>query len=121
MSQHLPPGVYISEIEVGSKSIEGVGTSTAAFLGQTQKGPVEPQLVTSWAEYQNLFGGTFGAGKFLPYAVAGFFENGGERCYIVRVVSAAAVVSEKKCQLPRPSGSSRRQSANRPETAHRLT
>jgi phage tail sheath protein FI len=100
MVPHLPPGVYISEIEVGPTSIEGVGTNTAAFLGQTQKGPVEPQLVTSWAEYQNLFGGTFGIGKFLPYAVAGFFENGGKRCYIARVVSSAVTVSETKNSNP---------------------
>ena len=43
---YLHPGVYIEEIPSGSKPIEGVGTSTAVFVGYTTKGPIgEPELI----------------------------------------------------------------------------
>ncbi len=81
------PGVFIEEIGSQPKPIEGVGTSTAAFLGETQTGPNSPTLITSWLKFQTVFGGYFGADKYLPYAVEGFFLNGGQRCYICRVTN----------------------------------
>jgi phage tail sheath protein FI len=86
MPEYLTPGVYIEEFEIGAKPIEGVSTSTAGFLGETERGPTYPQLVTSFPEYKRLFGGFFGATKFLPYAVDGFFGNGGKRVFIARIV-----------------------------------
>jgi uncharacterized protein len=88
MAEYLSPGVYIEEFEIGAKPIEGVSTSTAGFLGETERGPTVPTLVTSWLEYQRIFGGYFGEDKYLPYAVQGFFENGGSRCFIGRIVKA---------------------------------
>lgn len=88
MPEYLSPGVYVEEIEIGAKPIEGVGTSTAGFLGEAERGPTTPWLVTSFLQYQRLFGGFFGADKYLPYAVQGFFDNGGQRCYIGRIVKA---------------------------------
>jgi uncharacterized protein len=41
--------------------------------------------VESWSEYTRLYGRFEGPG-LLPYAVASFFENGGARAYIVRIV-----------------------------------
>ena len=79
MPEYLHPGVYIEEIERGPKPIEGVPTSTAAFIGETERGPTKPRLVTSYKDYQRWFGGVFGDTKFMPYAVNGFFENGGKR------------------------------------------
>jgi len=87
MPEYLTPGVYVEEIEIGAKPIEGVSTSTAAFLGETERGPTYPQLVTSFPEYKRLFGEFFGQTKFMPAAVDGFFANGGQRCFIVRIVS----------------------------------
>ena len=86
MPEYLTPGVYIEEFEIGAKPIEGVSTSTAVFLGEAERGPTYPQLVTSFPEYKRLFGGFFGETKYLPYAVDGFFTNGGKRCYIARIV-----------------------------------
>jgi hypothetical protein len=86
MPEYLTPGVYIEEIEIGAKPIEGVSTSTAAFLGEAERGPTYPALVTSFLEYKRMFGGFFGETKYLPYAVDGFFGNGGKRCYIARIV-----------------------------------
>lgn len=96
MPEYLAPGVYVEEIEIGAKPIEGVSTSTAGFLGQTERGPTTPRLVTSWLEYQRLFGSYFGSNQYLPYAVEGFFKNGGQRCYIARVVKSDATTSSLK-------------------------
>ncbi|XHH09599.1 MAG: phage tail sheath family protein [Candidatus Bathyarchaeia archaeon] len=75
----------MQEITVAPKPIKGVNTSTVAFLGETQKCPVAPTLIISWMQFQTVYGGYFGEEKFLPYAVEGFFLNGGQRCYIRRV------------------------------------
>ena len=93
MPEYLQPGVYIEEIERGPRPIEGVPTSTAAILGETERGPVHPRLVTSYAEYRRWFGGPFGADKYMPDAVNGFFENGGKRAYICRIVKKAAATA----------------------------
>jgi uncharacterized protein len=90
MPEYLSPGVYIEEFEVGAKPIEGVSTSTVGFLGEAERGPTRPRLVTSWLDYQRLFGSYFGATQYLPYAVKGFFDNGGLRCYVARIVKTAA-------------------------------
>lgn len=94
MPEYLHPGVYIEEIERGPKPIEGVPTSTAAFIGETERGPTKPRLVTSYKDYQRWFGGVFGDDKFMPYAVNGFFENGGKRLYVCRVTDDAAKPAE---------------------------
>lgn len=84
MPEYLSPGVYIEEVDMGAKPIEGVSTSTAGFLGQVKRGPVKPQFVTSFAGFQNLYGG-FHKDYYLPYIVDGFFRNGGQRCFIGRI------------------------------------
>ena len=81
----IKPGVFVQKIRIQPQSIEGVSTSTAAFLGETQTGPTTPTLITSFAEYQRIFGGHFGVDKYLPYAVEGFFVNGGKRCFVSSV------------------------------------
>jgi phage tail sheath protein FI len=90
MPEYLRPGVYIEEIERGPRPIEGVPTSTAAFLGAAERGSIQPRLVTSYKEYQRNFGGVFDPNAFLPYAVGGFFENGGKRLYVCRLVGQNA-------------------------------
>lgn len=90
MPEYLSPGVYVEEISTGPKPIEGVSTSTAGFVGIAERGPERPTLVTSWLEYQRYFGGHDRDRSFLPFAVEGFFRNGGKRCYVARVASATA-------------------------------
>ena len=80
MPEYLAPGVYVEEIERGPQPIEGVPTSTAAFIGETERGSSEPSLVASEEEFRH----GFGAGPFLPDAVQGFFENGGKRLFVCR-------------------------------------
>lgn len=89
MPEYLAPGIYIEEISIGAKPIEGVSTSTAGFLGQTERGPVELRLVTGFGQYQRLYGG-FIDSSYLAYAVDGFFRNGGQRCYIGRILGKDA-------------------------------
>lgn len=81
----LHPGLYLQEI-AGESPIEGVSTSTAAFVGVAEKGPIgESGFVTSWKNFQEIYGGYL-ENSYLAYAVRGFFENGGVRAYISRVV-----------------------------------
>jgi phage tail sheath protein FI len=94
MPEYLHPGVYIEEIERGPRPIEGVPTSTAALLGEAERGPITPRLVTSYKDYQRWFGDVFAPTKFLPYAANGFFENGGKRAFICRLVGDGSPVSE---------------------------
>ena len=94
MAEYLHPGVYIEEIERGPRPIEGVPTSTVAILGEAERGPITPRLVTSYKEYQCWFGDVFDSNKFLPYAVNGFFENGGKRGFICRLVGDGATTAE---------------------------
>ena len=84
MSKYLSPGVYIEEVSAGPKPIAGVPTSTAAFLGRAERGPVHaPVRLTSWNDYVDRYGGWLDEG-FLPESVFGFFENGGSACFVVR-------------------------------------
>ena len=39
MPQYLSPGVYVEEVDSGSRPIEGVGTAVAAFVGLATRGP----------------------------------------------------------------------------------
>lgn len=99
MPEYLHPGVYIEEIERGPRPIEGVPTSTAALIGEAERGSTTPRLITSYKDYQRWFGDVFGDTKFLPYAANGFYENGGKRAFICRLVgdgssTASAVFGE---------------------------
>jgi len=100
MPVYQTPGVYVEEIP-GTPPIVGVGTSTAAIIGEVAnsatmpdkpdgsgkyvKAPVnEPRLVTNWLQFVVQFGEIQGGNKLLALAVNGFFLNGGTRCYVVR-------------------------------------
>ena len=83
--------------------MEGVGTSTAGFVGLAEKGPVGgvPQLVTNFADFRRKYGGflsenEFGEYRFLAYAVEHFFINGGTRAFISRVAPSSAKCAEAK-------------------------
>jgi phage tail sheath protein FI len=93
MPSYLSPGVYVEEVPSSSASLSAGATAIAAFVGFTERAPkddandpdgLKPRLVTSWAQYEALYGG-FSPGTMLPHSVYGWFNNGGSVCYIVRV------------------------------------
>lgn len=93
------PGVYIVEEQRGTRPIEAVGTSMAAFIGITaeasrketdpetgQRRVVESRLnqatlISNWTQFVDIFG-DFVPGAYLPEAVYGYFANGGGPCYV---------------------------------------
>lgn len=107
MATYSRPGVYIEE------SLNPLATlnadpsdSIAAFVGTSAGGgPMGPLLVTSWTQYQALFGGVSGASDDLAYALFNFFSNGGGSAYVVRAANAnatAATLSINGTQTPTP-------------------
>jgi phage tail sheath protein FI len=82
---YLSPGVYVEEVDRGSKPIEGVGTAVAAFIGFAERGPVgQPTLVTNWSQFTTTFG-SFVKGSYLAASVYGYFNNGGGVAYVTRL------------------------------------
>jgi phage tail sheath protein FI len=106
MPEYLAPGVYVEETSFRSKSIEGVSTTTTAFIGPTLKGPYGdvPELLTSFGDFERIYGGLDninGQTNYLAHAVKAFFDNGGSRLYVSRVVP----VDETTGDLAPPEGS----------------
>lgn len=102
MPEYFSPGVYVEEYDNGPRSIEGVGTSTAGFIGLAEKGPVvgAPLLCTNFKDFTRQFGGflnefSFGEYRFLANSVEQFFVNGGTRCFVTRVAPADAKAASK--------------------------
>ncbi len=101
MAEYLSPGVYVEEYDNSPRSIEGVGTSTAGFVGMAVRGATKgaPSLITNFAEFQRAFGGylsvfTHGEYRYLAGSVEQFFANGGTRCYVARVAAPDACVAK---------------------------
>ena len=87
------PGVYVEEIASGVRSITGVATSIAAFIGWAPQGPVNhAQLILSWADFNRQFGG-LDARSVLGYSVSQFFANGGQQAYIIRLAAGTGTGS----------------------------
>jgi phage tail sheath protein FI len=92
---YFAPGVYVEEIDRGSRPIEGISTAVAGFVGFTEdiRGgaePFKPMLVTNWTQYLKYFARPNSHGftdfdAYLPFAVYGYFMNGGGRCWITSI------------------------------------
>jgi hypothetical protein len=102
MPEYLAPGVYVEETSFRAKSIEGVSTSTTAFVGPTRKGPTsgEPVLITSFGDFQRIFGGfenlDFGSGEvpnYIAHGVRNYFDNGGARLFMARVFNGGGGIA----------------------------
>ena len=84
------PGVYIEEIPSGVRTIAGVPTSIAAFVGRARRGPLdEPVTITGFADFERRFGGLW-LESTMSYAVRDFFVNGGGQAIVVRVGNGVA-------------------------------
>ncbi len=101
MPEYLAPGVYVEETSFRSKSIEGVSTTTTGFVGPTRYGPsaMVPDIITSLAEFERIYGDgeqlsftgeSARRDNYVWHAARAFFDNGGRRLYVVRVVDTSA-------------------------------
>ncbi|MDA0244397.1 MAG: phage tail sheath subtilisin-like domain-containing protein [Chloroflexi bacterium] len=124
---YLSPGVYVEEIQQGTRPIQGVGTSLTAFVGITSDASIKrldaktgqefvvesrlnkPTLVTSWTSYTKIFG-EFVSGAYLPDAVYGYFANGGGPCYVTSIRAmnevSATDATAAKATIPSAKGDS---------------
>jgi len=105
---YAAPGVYVEEVPSAQKSLTAAATAIAAFVGFTERAPnddpsdpegVKPRLVTSWTQYEELYGG-FAKGCVLPLSVYGYFQNGGNIAYIVRIPNTAPSGQPAELALP---------------------
>jgi uncharacterized protein len=115
MPEYLAPGVYVEEVPSAVMPIAGVGTSTAGFIGVSaditgawdpankagmparpaggaypQAAALTPRALNSWTEFTQNFGDIQEANQYLAHAVYGYFNNGGTRCWVIRVADAGA-------------------------------
>ena len=121
MPQYLSPGIYVEEAPSAARPIAGVGTSTAGFIGEVADTIImplkpgktgltgtatepnefyklaaagEPTLVTSWEQFKNNFGDIKADNQTLAHAVYGFFNNGGTRCWVIRLAPGSTSQSK---------------------------
>ena len=93
MQSPQTPGVYYERVDSSAPAISLLRTDIAGFVGIARRGPLhQPLPVQSWRQFQAYFGDFTGAG-YLAYAVRAFFENGGQRCWVVRVASEVAATA----------------------------
>jgi len=84
------PGVYVQEVSSGVKTIMGVSTSVAMFIGRAAKGKLnEPVLCNNYTDFEREFSSDTLQSE-MPEQVKLFFENGGSKCYIMRIANGAA-------------------------------
>src|SRR5438045_7043229 len=94
-TSYLSPGVYVEEVDRGSKPIEAVGTNTVGFLGESMMGPSnQAVLIVNWSQFVKTFG-DFTQSTHLAHAVYGFFNNGGSRCFVVNVGAPSSLEIEQ--------------------------
>ncbi|MDB4927865.1 MAG: hypothetical protein JWM10_349 [Myxococcaceae bacterium] len=107
MPAHLHPGVYVEEVPSGARAIESVGTSTAIFVGETERGPLDPTSIKSVNDYERIFGGyqrhtaVVGLPQRLTLrdSVEAFFQNGGTSAYVLRAAGGTMDVGARSAVI----------------------
>lgn len=110
MAEYLSPGVFIEESTSGPRPIEGVSTTTAAFVGFAPSGPANtPVFIANWQQFVDTFGTIDASGRKTPFmegaylaqSVYAYFNNGGTRCYVVRLVPGEVTSGKKTVEAAR--------------------
>jgi phage tail sheath protein FI len=105
MASYATPGVYFESVDEDAEAIASIRTDIAAFIGIAQRGPLnKPTAVNSWKQFQATFG-TFIPSGYLAYSANAFFQNGGQKMYVVRV-AAPSVNTSSNPSVVQPSDGS---------------
>lgn len=95
------PGVYIKEVPSGVRTITGVSTSIALFIGMTNRGQLrKPIRVLSFADYVRAFG-TNRVISEMTDQVRQFFINGGQQAFITRIAKDSKAATIKLMDIER--------------------
>ncbi|MEM1319240.1 MAG: phage tail sheath C-terminal domain-containing protein [Bacteroidota bacterium] len=87
------PGVYVQEVPSGVRTIVGVSTSVALFVGRAAQGPInQPIQCLSYTDFVRVFSADTSFSD-MPHQVKLFFMNGGTNCYIMRIANGASRAS----------------------------
>ena len=90
MPTYATPGVYFENVDQSTQGISAVRTDIAAFLGIAAMGPLDqPVPVNTWEQFRSAFG-SFLPNGYLAYAAKAFFENGGQKLYVIRIAAPEA-------------------------------
>jgi phage tail sheath protein FI len=74
--QHLPQKM---------QPISGVETSVTAFIGFSEKGPIDsPVTINNFNEFENIFG-SLNNDYPMSFSIADFFDNGGRKAIVIRI------------------------------------
>src|SRR5262245_36412598 len=93
MLAYLTPGVYFERADAVVPAVTALRTDITGFVGIAVRGALHRAVpVQSWRQFQATFGTFFGSG-YLAYSVKAFFENGGRKCYVVRVADSDVAAS----------------------------
>jgi hypothetical protein len=91
----LVPGVYREDVFMPRTA--GIRTGIAGFVGFAARGPLNtPAMLTGWSDFERQFGGPL-AGGYLWYGVRGYFDNGGQVCFVVRLADSARSAMDALC------------------------
>lgn len=91
------PGIDIRHVPALARPLGLARGDIAAFLGYTPQGPSGfPVQLESWRSFVEQFGEPYAFGH-LGAAIKGFFENGGQRCYLSRLTGTSAQTAH--CEL----------------------
>ena len=83
------PGVYVQEVPSGVRTIAGVSTAVALFIGRTKQGPLsKPVQCFSYTDFERVFSSDSSVGDMARY-VKLFFLNGGTQCLAMRIAHGA--------------------------------
>ena len=89
------PGVYVQSRD--TDSAVPLSSAITGFVGIAERGPLNvPQAIQNWGEFTQVFGGLLRYAH-LAHSVFGFFLNGGEQCFVVRVGDTAEEETPQDC------------------------
>lgn len=100
MADYNRPDVYIEDAFSIAQASNTFDSSVGILIGSHKSGLInEPVLITSWTDFMQKFclglDTPFVVGSNLAYAVYGYFANGGNDLYVVRVASSSAAYAQK--------------------------